>query len=137
MGTAAVWNPDEVARSIDAVGSERVVAAVDVRNGQATGSGWLDEGRRLSAVVADVRAAGAEIFLVTSVDRDGTLGGPDYDLLGEVRAAAPDAEIMAAGGIATIDDLRDLAAAGVDGAVLGRSIYEGTIVLGEALDEFS
>jgi phosphoribosylformimino-5-aminoimidazole carboxamide ribotide isomerase len=79
---------------------------------------------------------GVTVFLVTAINRDGTLTGPDLRLLGKVRLVAPDAEIMAAGGIARREDLHSLAAAGIDGAVIGRALYEGTIDLRVALASF-
>ena len=109
------------------------MAAIDVREGRAGGAGWLDEGRRFEQVVVGALEAGVVSFLVTSIHRDGTMAGPDLELLDRVRALAPDAEILAAGGIARMDDLRNLAAVCVDGAVIGRALYEGRIDLGVAL----
>ena len=96
----------------------------------------MDGGRDLVRVVDGVREAGVKTFLVTAISRDGTMTGPDVDLLDRVRCLAPDVEILAAGGIASMGDLRLLASVGVDGAVIGRALYEGGIHLGEALDEF-
>ena len=115
---------------------DRVVAAVDVRNGRAGGEGWLDEGREFEQVVDNALESGVSRFLVTAIARDGAMSGPDLDLLDAVRRQAPDAELLAAGGIATMDDLRRLAARGIDGAVIGRALYEGGINLAEALSEF-
>ena len=80
--------------------------------------------------------AGVGSLLVTAVRRDGTMQGPDLELLGRIRRLAPDAHLQAAGGIAGMDDLRRLAAAGMDGAVIGRALYEGAIDLSQALSEF-
>lgn len=136
MGTSAVWSPGVLASVIDRASPYGVVAAVDVREGRAGGQGWLDEGRDFELVVEGALEAGVSRFLVTAIARDGAMSGPDLELLGAVRCRAPDAELMAAGGIATMDDLRDLAARGIDGAVIGRALYEGGIDLSEALGEF-
>ncbi|WP_420613535.1 HisA/HisF-related TIM barrel protein [Candidatus Spongiisocius sp.] len=136
MGTSAVWSPDVLASVIDRASPDRVVAAVDVRDGRAGGEGWLDEGRDFEQVVGGALDAGVSRFLVTAIARDGAMSGPDLELLAAVRRQAPDAELLAAGGIATMDDLRELAAKGIDGAVIGRALYEGGIDLAEALGEF-
>lgn len=136
MGTSAVWSPSILEEAIDRSDPSRVIAAIDVRDGRAGGAGWLDEGREFRQVVEGALDAGVTGFLVTAIHRDGTLSGPDLGLLQKVRISAPDAEIMAAGGIARMDDLRSLAAAGVDGAVIGRALYEGTIDLAEALASY-
>ena len=136
MGTSAVWSPAVLGDAIGRSSPDRVVAAIDVRDGRAGGEGWLDEGRDMAPVVEGVMEAGVEAFLVTAISRDGTMTGPDMELLDRVRGLAPDVEILAAGGIASMEDLRLLAAVGVDGAVIGRALYEGGIELGEALAEF-
>ena len=142
MGTAAVWEPSRLAEAAEAAeaaaGSpERVVAAVDVKDGRAAGRGWLEEGREFESVVESVLAAGATALLVTAVRRDGTMRGPDLELLSRVRRLAPQAHIQAAGGIAGMDDLRRLSEAGMDGAVVGRALYEGAVDLAEALAAFA
>lgn len=136
MGTSAVWSPTILEEVIARSDPSRVVAAIDVRDGRAGGAGWLDEGRQFERVVAGALEAGVTRFLVTAITRDGTLSGPDLQLLDKVRLSAPDAEIMAAGGIARMDDVRSLANAGIDGAVIGRALYEGTIDLAKALALF-
>lgn len=136
MGTSAVWSPGVLAEAIIRSSPDRVVAAVDVRSGRAGGAGWLDEGRDLAEVVEGVREAGVKICLVTAISRDGAMTGPDLELLDRVRALAPDIEILAAGGVASMEDLRLLESVGVDGAVVGRALYEGGIDLREALTEF-
>lgn len=136
MGTSAVWSP-EVLEQAAAAAPGRVAAAVDVRDGRAGGGGWLDEGRAFEQVVESALAAGVDAFLVTSIVRDGAMSGPDLELLGRVRSLAPDAELLAAGGIAAMDDLHRLAGQGMDGAVIGKALYEGGVDLRRALEEFA
>lgn len=133
MGTAAVWNPGLLAEVVTEVGAERVVVALDVRGGRATGAGWRDEGRALRAVVADVVAAGAIRVLVTGIGRDGTMAGPDLEVIRTVQAAAPELAVLGSGGVGSLDDLRTLASTGVEGAIIGRALYEGRFTVTEAV----
>ncbi|HHC08278.1 MAG TPA: 1-(5-phosphoribosyl)-5-((5-phosphoribosylamino)methylideneamino)imidazole-4-carboxamide isomerase [Actinobacteria bacterium] len=118
---------------VAAVGADRIVAAVDVRDGRVRGSGWLDEGRALGEVLDRVRGWSLRRVLVTGIDRDGLLAGPDFELLERVREALPDAELVAGGGVGSIDDLVALAEAGCAAAVVGRALYEGRFGLTEAI----
>lgn len=118
-----------------AVRPERVVAAIDVRAGRARGSGWLDEGVELPRAVERILSAGVQRVLVTGIERDGTLDGPDVQLLGEVRALAPDLGLIASGGVGTLDDLRTLARSevGPEGAIVGRALHDRRFSIDEAL----
>lgn len=133
MGTAAVWHPAIVAEVVAAVGSDRVVAALDVRNGKATGEGWRDEGRDLPAVVADIVAAGVTRVLATGIGRDGKMAGPDLGVIEVVRRHGPQLAILGSGGVASLADLDVLAATGVEGAIVGRALYEGRFSVAEAV----
>jgi phosphoribosylformimino-5-aminoimidazole carboxamide ribotide isomerase len=132
LGTAAVWEPEVLEAAVAAVGSKAVVAAVDVRDGRAKGAGWLDAGRAMEEVVAGVLEAGVAQLLVTAVARDGTMSGPDVPLIDSVRSVAGEAVILSAGGIGTLDHIAMLRDAGVDGAVVGRALYENAFTLAEA-----
>jgi phosphoribosylformimino-5-aminoimidazole carboxamide ribotide isomerase len=134
LGTAALADPSLVTSLVAAHGSDRIVIAIDVRDGRAIGHGWTAGAASLDAVVAieDLAAAGATTFEVTSIERDGLLGGPDLGLY-ERLVQLGCGDIIASGGIATLDDLRDLRARGCVGAILGRSLYEGTIDLAVAI----
>ncbi len=135
VGTAAVWEPGVLGEMVASVGAARVVAAVDVRDGKAEGAGWRDRGRGLNEVVGSVRAAGARRLLVTAISQDGTMEGPDVELLARVRHLAPDAAIIASGGVGTLDHLRQLVAAGLaEAVVVGRALYEGAFTLAEAAE---
>ncbi len=133
LGSAAVWEPELVAEVVATTGGERVVASIDVRDGLARGAGWLDEGRTAAEVVGDVVAAGVGRLLVTAIARDGMLSGPDLGLLAEIRDIAG-TPVIAAGGIGTLGHLRELAAAGIEEAVVGRALYEGRFDLSQALE---
>jgi phosphoribosylformimino-5-aminoimidazole carboxamide ribotide isomerase len=129
LGTAAVWNP-EVLGEIEEVG--KVVAAVDVRDGRATGAGWLDEGRALVDVLDDLGALGVPRLLVTGIARDGTMQGPEMELLDRVLADRR-FRIVASGGVGSLEDVVDLAGTGCEAAIVGRALYEGRFTLTEAL----
>ena len=128
LGTAAVWDPD-VLGEIEQI--DRVVAAVDVRAGRATGAGWLDEGRDVGNVLDDLAARGIGRLLVTGIDRDGTMEGPEMTLLDAVLADGRFG-IIASGGVGTIQDLRRVAEAGCESVIVGRALYESRFTLAEA-----
>lgn len=132
LGTAAVWEPERVAAIVAAVGAERVVAAIDVRGGKATGAGWLDEGRDLSDVVADLTRAGVVRALATGITTDGTLDGPDLDLLRRVIELAPNLRLIASGGVGRLGDLSTLSGLAVEAAIVGRALYDGRFTFAEA-----
>jgi len=131
VGTTAVWDGDEVERMIAAVGTDRLVGAVDVSGGRALGAGWLDDGQPLVDVLAALAAAGLLRVLVTAIVRDGTMAGPDLLLLKAVRESGLD--VIASGGIAEISDLAAVADAGASGAIVGRALYEGRFTVAEAM----
>jgi len=129
LGTAAVWNP----RILAEIGSSaRVVAAIDVDGDDAMGEGWSGEGRQLEGVLAGLRSNRIERLLVTSISRDGTMSGPDVDLIARVREIAPEMALIASGGVSSLDDLQVLASAGCEAAIVGRAIYEKRFTLKEA-----
>ena len=132
VGTSAVWEPDTLAQMVSAVGTEAIVAALDVRFGRAVGTAWTDDGRALSLVVEDAHAIGIYRVLVTGVSRDGTLEGPDTELLEQVAALAPGMKIMAAGGVASLAHLRSLARLGVESVIVGRALYDGQFTFAQA-----
>lgn len=133
LGTAAVWDPGVLAGVVAAVGAEHVVAALDIRDGRATGAGWRDEGRELGEVVANVAATGVVRALVTGIGRDGTMQGPDLDVIEKVRAASPALAILGSGGVGSLDDLLLLASSNLEGAIVGRALYEGRFTVSEAV----
>ena len=132
LGTTAVWDPDLMARIVTAVGPERVVAAVDVRDGKATGAGWLDDGRGLEAVIGDLVDAGVVRVLATGIARDGMLTGPDIELIDDVLRIAPELALIASGGVGSLDDVAAVAAMDVEAAIVGRALYDGRFTFAAA-----
>ncbi len=129
MGTAAVWNPDVLGK-VEPV--ERVVAALDIRAGRARGAGWLDEGRSVSKSVAGLRRVGVERILVTGIERDGAMTGPDLELLAKVQALS-DMAVIASGGVGDLADLEAVATLGCEAVIVGRALYERRFTLAEAI----
>lgn len=134
VGTAALNEPAFAGRLIATHGAERIVAAIDVRDGRAVGHGWSPEAAGTEAAEAMDRLAdqGVATFEVTAIERDGLLEGPNLGLY-ERLVKLGRGSIIASGGITSLDDLRRLRAAGCTGAIVGRAIYEGRLDLAEAI----
>ena len=134
LGTSAVEDPTLVKDAIERHGSDRVAIALDIRDGIAVGRGWVRgaPGQAVEPTIANLARIGVATFVVTAIDRDGLLGGPDLTLL-ERLLTLTDADVIASGGIATIEDLRATRAIGCTGAIVGRALYDGRIDLAEAL----
>jgi phosphoribosylformimino-5-aminoimidazole carboxamide ribotide isomerase len=134
VGTAAVRDPAFAWRVVRDYGAARVAVALDVRDGRAVGDGWQDgqAGVEIGELLGRLADEGVETFEVTSIARDGLLGGPDLELL---RAAVElgRGRIIASAGIASLDDLRALRDIGCVGAIVGRALYEDRIDLREAV----
>jgi phosphoribosylformimino-5-aminoimidazole carboxamide ribotide isomerase len=127
VGTAA-FGPVPLEDFVGALG-DRLVVAVDVARGAVRTAGWLGSaGLTTAEALARCSAAGATRILCTAIDRDGTLGGPDLDLLREARSGFS-GSILAAGGIRDETDLEAVRATGANGAVVGRALLDGSLRL--------
>ena len=134
IGTAALEQPDWCARAIAQYG-DRVAVGLDVRGRTLAARGWTREGGDLYEVLARLDAQGCARYVVTDVNKDGMLQGPNLDLLRSV-CAATDRPVVASGGITELADVRalmDLVPGGVEGAIIGTALYEGRFTLAEAL----
>jgi phosphoribosylformimino-5-aminoimidazole carboxamide ribonucleotide (ProFAR) isomerase len=109
-----------------------VVAAIDVRGGRAKGAGWRDAGRDLPDVLGDLVAAGVIRVLATGIATDGTLAGPDTELLDDVKAVAPSLSVIASGGVGTLEDIARIASHEVEAAIVGRALYDGRFTFAAA-----
>ena len=113
--------------------SDKLVVAVDAKDGRVVTDGWVTEtGVSARALAEQCVPAGVRRLLVTSTRRDGSLTGPDTELLADVLAAG--LPVLAAGGIANLDDLATLRDLGCEGAVVGSALWSGRFALAEALD---
>jgi phosphoribosylformimino-5-aminoimidazole carboxamide ribotide isomerase len=134
IGTAAVADPSFAGTLVDRHGTDRIVVALDVRDGMAIGHGWQvgAPGVDVSDAIASLADQGVGLFEVTSIERDGLLEGPDLTLLRRVVRLRRGA-VIASGGITTLGDLQAVREIGCRGAIVGRALYEGRLDLTEAL----
>ncbi len=117
-------------------GTGKIIPSVDIRNGAAAVNGWqADSSRPPEEILGTLEAQGYSRFLVTAVSRDGMGQGPDLELYRRLRALFPPLEFIAAGGISSLADLKNLEKIGLWGAVIGKALYEGGISLSKALEE--
>jgi 1-(5-phosphoribosyl)-5-[(5-phosphoribosylamino)methylideneamino] imidazole-4-carboxamide isomerase/N-(5'phosphoribosyl)anthranilate isomerase len=135
LGTAALENPEWAANVIGQYG-EAIAVGLDVRGTTLAARGWTQDGGDLWKVLDRLEDAGCGRYVVTDVTKDGTLRGPNLELLRQVmdRTARP---VVASGGISSLDDiaaLRELVPLGLEGAIVGKALYAGAFTLPEALD---
>jgi 1-(5-phosphoribosyl)-5-[(5-phosphoribosylamino)methylideneamino] imidazole-4-carboxamide isomerase/N-(5'phosphoribosyl)anthranilate isomerase len=134
IGTAALENPDWTAAAI-ARCSDKVAVGLDVRGTTLAARGWTRAGGDLWDVLARLDGDGCARYIVTDVTRDGTLTGPNPELLRSV-CRRTDRPVVASGGVASLDDiatLRALVPLGVEGAIIGKALYAGAFTLQQAL----
>ncbi|WP_049574154.1 bifunctional 1-(5-phosphoribosyl)-5-((5-phosphoribosylamino)methylideneamino)imidazole-4-carboxamide isomerase/phosphoribosylanthranilate isomerase PriA [Streptomyces sp. SBT349] len=135
LGTAALESPAWVAKVIAEHG-DRVAVGLDVRGTTLRGRGWTRDGGDLFETLDRLDREGCARYVVTDINKDGTLQGPNLDLLRRV-CAATDRPVVASGGVSSLDDLRALATLvdeGVEGAIVGKALYAGQFTLEEALE---
>jgi phosphoribosyl isomerase A len=135
LGTAALENP-EWAASVIAQYGDAIAVGLDVRGTTLAARGWTKDGGDLWQVLDRLEEAGCARYVVTDVTKDGTLQGPNIDLLRQVmeRTSRP---VVASGGISSLDDiaaLRELVPLGLEGAIVGKALYAQAFTLAEALD---
>jgi phosphoribosylformimino-5-aminoimidazole carboxamide ribotide isomerase/phosphoribosylanthranilate isomerase len=135
LGTAALENPEWAADVIGRYG-DVIAVGLDVRGTTLAARGWTQEGGDLWTVLGRLEEAGCSRYVVTDVTKDGTLQGPNLELLREItsRTTKP---VVASGGVSSLDDiiaLRELVPLGVEGAIVGKALYAGAFTLAEALD---
>jgi phosphoribosylformimino-5-aminoimidazole carboxamide ribotide isomerase/phosphoribosylanthranilate isomerase len=134
LGTAALENPEWTERVIAKFG-DAIAVGLDVRGDVLAARGWTKEGGNLWEVLDRLEQAGCARYVVTDVTKDGTLRGPNIELLAQVleKTKRP---VVASGGISSLQDIADLKALvplGLEGAILGKSLYAGKFTLQEAL----
>jgi 1-(5-phosphoribosyl)-5-[(5-phosphoribosylamino)methylideneamino] imidazole-4-carboxamide isomerase/N-(5'phosphoribosyl)anthranilate isomerase len=134
IGTAALEDPAWCDRVVGEYG-DRVAIGLDVRGRTLSARGWTRDGGDLFEVLARLDKAGASRYVVTDITKDGTMRGPNLDLLRSV-CEATDKPVIASGGVSTLDDLRALATLepiGVEGVIAGKALYAGAFTVREAL----
>ncbi|MBQ1027618.1 bifunctional 1-(5-phosphoribosyl)-5-((5-phosphoribosylamino)methylideneamino)imidazole-4-carboxamide isomerase/phosphoribosylanthranilate isomerase PriA [Micromonospora sp. C95] len=134
IGTAALEDPQWCDRVCAEYG-DRVAIGLDVRGRTLAARGWTRDGGDLYEVLERLDKAGASRYVVTDITKDGTMRGPNLDLLREV-CARTDAPVIASGGVSTLDDLRALATlepVGVEGVIAGKALYAEAFTVAQAL----
>lgn len=135
LGTAALENPEWTAQVI-ALHGERIAVGLDVRGYTLAARGWTQAGGDLFETIERLELAGCARYVLTDVTKDGTLEGPNLDLLREV-CAVTQRPVVASGGISSLADiaaLSELHAIGVEGAIVGKALYAGAFTLQQALE---
>jgi phosphoribosyl isomerase A len=135
LGTAALEDPNWTAEVIQRYG-EKIAVGLDVRGTTLAARGWTREGGELLDVLARLEEANCARYVVTDVTKDGTLRGPNIELLRLVMQHT-DRPVVASGGISSLEDiaaLKELVPLGLEGAILGKSLYAGRFTLVEALE---
>ena len=135
LGTAALENPDWTSQVIQEFG-DRIAVGLDVRGTTLAARGWTKEGGDLWETLDRLEADGCTRYVVTDVTKDGTLRGPNVDLLREM-CAKTNKPVIASGGIsslADLEELRSIVPLGVEGAIVGKALYAGAFTLEQALE---
>jgi phosphoribosylformimino-5-aminoimidazole carboxamide ribotide isomerase len=135
IGTAALRDPDFLAAALEKHG-ERIVVSVDAKDGRVALQGWTEAGEEtVVEAVAELSSRGVQRFLCTAIEVDGTMEGPALEDLSRITAAT-DAQIIASGGVGDLSHLQSLAqlhAPNLEGAIVGRALYEHRFTVSEAI----
>jgi len=134
LGTAALESPEWTASVIAKYG-ERIAVGLDVRGKTLAARGWTKEGGDLFETLARLDSEGCARYVVTDINKDGTLQGPNIELLKSV-CEMTNQPVIASGGISSLDDLiklRELVDVGIEGAIVGKALYAGAFTLEDAL----
>ncbi|MGI6040189.1 MAG: 1-(5-phosphoribosyl)-5-[(5-phosphoribosylamino)methylideneamino]imidazole-4-carboxamide isomerase [Eubacteriales bacterium] len=133
IGSAATTNPEFVAQAVSKYG-DRIIIGIDAKDGIVRTSGWTESsGMDYLDFAVRMSQAGVKYIIFTDIDRDGMLSGPSVKILDTLKRAV-DCDIIASGGVSTIDDLIILKELGMYGAIVGKAIYTGNVHLAEAIE---
>jgi len=134
LGTVALTDRVLLEQALQRWG-ERIAVGLDARDGWVAIAGWRETSRvQATALATELSALGVQRFIYTDIARDGVLGGPNLDAIREMQRATSH-PLIASGGVASLADLRSLAALGVEGAIVGKAIYTGDVDLAVAIQE--
>ena len=136
-GSIAVKHPETFLRWLERFGSEKIILGADAKEGRIAVSGWQETtSLEVTDFIGGFHQKGVQKVISTDISRDGMLSGPSLGLYREILDKLPDMEIIASGGIASMDDILKLSEMGIPGVITGKAIYEGKITLKE-LERFS
>tara|TARA_Y100001970_G_C14215977_1_gene849671 strand:+ start:1698 stop:2411 length:714 start_codon:yes stop_codon:yes gene_type:complete len=134
FGTAAIESPEEVEKSLNKYGNEKIIVGIDIKKNKVRTNGWEKESSLSpDKLIDDMTKIGIKEFMFTDVEKDGTLSDPDFSLLKYLFNKTGNKTIVA-GGISKIDHIKKLKDYGIENIVIGKAIYEGQIDLKEALE---
>ena len=133
VGSIAVTQPNLFTWWLQKYGPDRMILGADVRNGKISINGWKEDSEDLLPFLKKYVDAGVKNVLCTEISKDGTLGGPAFELYADVMKKYPDLHLIASGGVSCIEDIKALEAIGVPAVVFGKAIYEGKIDLRELI----
>lgn len=137
IGTKAVENPEFVKEMVKQFGAEKIVVGIDAKNGHVAVAGWEKVSDCLAVDLAlQMKELGVKTIVYTDINRDGMLQGPNVEATAEL-VKASGLDIIASGGMSALADLEALKPIGVEGAIIGKAIYEKRINLREALEKVS
>lgn len=129
-GSIAVKDPVKFTSWITAYGTDKIILGADAMEGKIAISGWQEESDlEIEAFIQDYVGKGIEYVISTDISKDGMLEGPSFELYKSILKKLPDLKLIASGGVSSIDDLIQLKENGLDGAIVGKAIYEGFIQL--------
>ena len=135
-GSIAAKNQKEVLSWLEKWGAERIIIGADTINGMVTVNGWQNvESIELVEFISDYLNKGTKRFICTDVSKDGMLSGSAVDLYGDLLSKFPGIELIASGGVTSIDEVRQLKSMGLWGAIIGKAIYENKIDINELAKE--
>ncbi|GEP24374.1 MAG: 1-(5-phosphoribosyl)-5-[(5-phosphoribosylamino)methylideneamino]imidazole-4-carboxamide isomerase [Lentilactobacillus diolivorans] len=130
LGSAALNNPQLVQQAIHQFGADQIVVGIDGKDGLVAVSGWLEQSSvSMAELMASMVAFGVKTFIVTDISRDGTLNGPNIDLLKGLQQKYSQSTVIASGGIRSITDLDCLARADIKAAIIGKAMATGDLPL--------
>ncbi len=133
LGTAAVKTRAFLKSAVAAYG-ERIAVSVDLRNGKVAVNGWLeDSGSDAVSFIKELEEEGVSVILCTDISRDGIMQGTNFPLYRDL-SRKTGMDIIASGGVSSVEEIRELAGAGLYGAVIGKAVYSGAVDLKQALE---
>ncbi|MBX0334743.1 1-(5-phosphoribosyl)-5-[(5-phosphoribosylamino)methylideneamino]imidazole-4-carboxamide isomerase [Pontibacter sp. HSC-14F20] len=129
-GSIAVREPEKVKNWLLQYGADKIIIGADFKGTNIAISAWTEESKYpLQDFMSGYLKTGAKLFICTDVSKDGKLQGPSTNTYRHLKLTLPDAQVIASGGVTTVQDLEELQEIGVMGAIIGKAIYEGTITL--------
>ena len=132
LGTIAVREPRKLKKFLKKFGSEKIIADVGIKNGEIYFRGWQEKTKKdINSFLKSLIKLGTKTIICTDIERDGTLRGPNFSLYKKLILKFPKLKIIASGGVKNIKDLEKLSKIGVQGAIVGRAIYEKKISLND------